>query len=100
MRKHNATASRVTYLNIPTAQLHGSIMYPVDQIIGGLMPNKVYMPAEIRPGGGTAFFMSWERLERTLRGEEGQPVSAIHSDETCDFVVEEHGITVYVEKKR
>jgi len=40
--------------------MRGSITYPVDQIIGGLMPNKVYMTDEssefvIEPDGVTVY---------------------------------------------
>lgn len=71
-------------------------MYHADPTIGGLMPNKVYMPEENRLGGGVAFFVSWNRMEGFLRGNtEG---TNIHPDETCEFVVGTDGIMVYVEK--
>ena len=62
------------------------------------MPNKVYMPEENRPGGGVAFFVSWNRLEGYLRGGDLFD-SEIRLDETCEFVIQPDGITVYVDKK-
>jgi hypothetical protein len=63
------------------------------------MPNKVYMPDEDRHGGGTTFFVTWENIEEYLRGKALRQHSnpALDPHETCEFVVEERGISVIVE---
>ena len=68
------------------------------------MPRKVYQAGEYRPGGGTTFHISFERIERMLRGDAGEidPLivrPSIHRDEVCEFVLTPTGINVYVEKK-
>jgi len=52
---------------------------------------------EQRAGGGVAFFMSWHRLGRKLRGMDNE-FPEIKTDETAEFVICERGVTVYVEK--
>jgi hypothetical protein len=62
---------------------------------------KVYMPNSTpRPGGGTCFHVSWERLVDFLRGKDRFAGSNafLEENETCEFVVEDTGITVYVKK--
>ena len=62
------------------------------------MPNKVYMPDESRPGGGVALFVSWDRMERFLRGH--TEAVSIKPTETCEIVVGSDGLTVYVEDEQ
>ncbi len=62
------------------------------------MPKKVYMPEDIRTGGGVAFFVSWNRLEGYLRGGDLFD-SEVRQDETCEFVIQPDGIMVYVDKR-
>lgn len=62
------------------------------------MPNKVYLSKDDRPGGGTVFLVTWESIEEYLRGY--RKGHALHPDETCEFVISDDGISVYVEKTR
>jgi len=65
------------------------------------MPNKVYMPDEPHSGGGTAFLVSWERLESMLRGKDTHAgtYAMLQPDESAEFVIEPDGVTVYVSKR-
>ena len=62
------------------------------------MPRKIYMPGQNRPGGGTTYHVPWARIEDFLRGKDRYAGSnaVLNFGESCDFVVTETGITVYV----
>jgi len=65
------------------------------------VPKNVYLPKDAnRRRGGVAFTISWERIELALRGDdELTRRRALEPDEECDFVIEDRGLTVYVDKK-
>jgi hypothetical protein len=65
------------------------------------MPKNVYMP-DVKPRrGGVAFHVSWNRIEQCLRGNDpkAHTNAVIGSDESCEFVINEYGIEVYVDKE-
>jgi hypothetical protein len=66
------------------------------------MPRKIYAPDQYRPGGGTVFSVSWDRIEDFLRGKEDRFAgtnAVVGADERCDFVITAHGINVYTIKE-
>ncbi len=63
------------------------------------MPRKIYTSEQLRPGGGTVFSVSWDRIEGFLRGKEDRYAGSnavLDSGESCDFVITATGINVYV----
>jgi len=56
------------------------------------------MPGQYRPGGGTVFSVSWDRIEDFLRGKKdrlAESNAVVKDNERCDFVITAHGINVY-----
>jgi hypothetical protein len=65
------------------------------------MPKKIYMTGQYRPGGGTVFNVSWDRIEDFLRGKPDRFADSnamLNPDEQCEFVITKDGINVYTVK--